>query len=59
MEKNIEEIVGFLSQQYERLKNSINFVNDDLLAEQRNYFTTKFSKEVLERMTPEDMNVGR
>ncbi len=29
MEKNIEEIVGFLSQQYERLKNSINFVNDD------------------------------
>ena len=54
MEKNIEEIVGFLCQQYERLKSSINFVNDDLLAEQRNYFTTKFSKEVLERMTPEE-----
>lgn len=31
MEKNIEEIVGFLCQQYERLKSSINFVNDDLL----------------------------
>lgn len=54
MEKNIEEIVSFLSQQYESLKNTINFVNDDVIKEQRDYFTAKFSKEVLEMMTPEE-----
>src|SRR5699024_3273231 len=54
MEQRMAEIVGFLTQQYEKLKDTINFVADDVIAEQRNYFTTKFSKEVLKRMTPEE-----
>lgn len=54
MGEKVEEIVDFLLQQYKNLKSSINFLDDNVIEEQRNYFKTKFSKERLEKMTPEE-----
>lgn len=54
MEQRVEEIVNLLIQQYEELKITSNFVEDNMLEEQRNYFTRKFSKEILVKMTLEE-----